>query len=173
MNARAIWNALTIPGVGMVEQPSESRPLTNRAAAAGATPRWGWASPPDRPFRLRIMPIVKKGMRRRDWRAEYAYNPTLRLPPVGGVAPFVISSAFQPLNIFRSSWIIPRSEMDGSNPTQWYGRPRFDGRWTRASLPLLPLPAGAKQLPSPRFPYVWGVPQYPTLPAVLPARGSN
>lgn len=114
---------------------------------------------PEPNVNVRVQPIAIKLVRRPGWDAVYEYNPFAKGAPV--VPPQVRSSTFQPVSIFRSSFIVP-----GAEP--WNAKARNDGRWFRAFVPALSAAGGAVQSIIPRFPYVWSWPPTTTAPPMQP-----
>lgn len=125
---------------------------------------------PEPNVNVRVQPIAIKLVRRPNWDALYQYNPFAKAAPV--VPPQVRSSTFQPVSIFRTSFIIPGFEPWGALTTPGVSlpasAPRNDGRWFRAFVPTLSMAGGAIQRTIPRFPYVWNWPGVNTAPQSQP-----
>lgn len=141
-------------------------PTLRRFPRMTATP----APTPAPNVNVRVQPIAIKLVRRPAWDALYEYNPFAKGAPV--VPPQVRSSTFQPVNIFRSSFIIPGREpwwaLTVPGVSLPASAPRNDGRWFKAFKPALSAAGGAVQATFPRFPYVWGWPGISTAPVSQP-----
>ena len=99
---------------------------------------------------MRRQSIVPKQPRLANLVGVYSYNPWSHqaLPPAQTQ---VVSSAFQPMSVFRVGWSFVRGE-------PWGQKPRFDGRWPIATTPIAATPVNAKMRRRPAFPTTWSWP---------------